>query len=68
MGVFLDTSTVNQISVCMPYGNGDLVSEVAGANAANGINNLTSLISNMNDFNNDTTNSWINGNLSSFII
>ena len=50
MGAFLDATSVSQTSVCMPYGSGNLVSEVGGS-ATDGLNNLTSLISNMNQFN-----------------
>lgn len=49
----------------MPYGDGNIVSQVAGS-AANGINNLTSLIDSLNKFNNATLQGVIQGNLTYF--
>jgi len=43
MGSFLDASTLAKIQVCMPFGDGDLVSQV-GSGAVNGIKNLTSVL------------------------
>lgn len=45
-GAFLSNTTVDQISVCMPYGDGKIVSKVAGT-AADAINNLTSVITSL---------------------
>jgi hypothetical protein len=49
----------------MPYGDGNIVNQVAGS-AANGINNLTSLIDSLNKFNNATLQGVIQGNLTYF--
>lgn len=58
----MSNTTLDQISVCMPYGDGIIVNKVAGTAAA-GINNLTSVISSLKDFNNATLQSYITGNL-----
>jgi hypothetical protein len=47
----------------MPYGDGNIVNTVAGS-AANGLNNLTSVISSLNTFNNATLETYITNNLS----
>jgi hypothetical protein len=52
-GTFLSDTTLNQITVCMPYGDGNIVNTVAGS-AANGLNNLTSVINSLKTFNNAT--------------
>lgn len=46
----VDKDTLNDISVCMPYGNGDILSRI-GINAMAGINNLTEVIKQLNTFN-----------------
>lgn len=51
----------------MPFGDGNIVNTVAGS-AANGINNLTSVISSLNTFSNATLESYISGNLSALMI
>lgn len=51
----------------MPFGTGDIVTQVAGsAGAANGINNLTAVISKLNAFNNTEVQGYITGNLTAF--
>lgn len=59
----MSNTTLDQISVCMPYGDGNIVNKVAGSASA-GINNLTSVISSLNTFNNATLENYIAGNLS----
>lgn len=46
----------------MPFGDGKIVSTVAGS-AADGLNNLTNVIDSMKNFNNVTLRSYISGNL-----
>jgi hypothetical protein len=46
----------------MPYGDGKIVTTVAGS-AADGLNNLTSVISSLKSFDNATLESYITGNL-----
>lgn len=62
----MGNSTANQISVCMPYGDGNLVTTVGGS-AANGLNNLTSVISSLKTFDNVTLQSMIASNLSMLV-
>lgn len=50
----------------MPFGDGDLVGQVAGI-ASNGINNLSNVITSMNLYNETRFSNWIDGNLSYFI-
>lgn len=52
-GAFLSNSTVNQIKVCMPFGDGNIINTVGG-NGANGLNNLTNVITSLKTFNNVT--------------
>ena len=46
----VDSETLYDVSVCMPYGNGDILSRI-GIDAMAGINNLTSVIDKLNKFN-----------------
>jgi hypothetical protein len=50
----------------MPFGDGKIVSTVAGS-AANGLNNLTSVISSIASFDNVTLQSYITSNLSALV-
>ena len=45
----VDSQTLKDISVCMPFGNGDIVSKI-GIDAAAGLNNLTEVIKTLNSF------------------
>jgi hypothetical protein len=49
LGTLFGTTTTNQIAVCMPFGDGNIINSVAGS-AANGLNNLTSVISGLGSF------------------
>jgi hypothetical protein len=57
---------LNQISVCMPFGDGRIVSTIAGS-AANGLNNLTNVITGISSFDNVTFQTYITGNLSALV-
>jgi tetrahydromethanopterin S-methyltransferase subunit B len=49
LGTLFGTTTVNQIAVCMPFGDGNIVNSVGGGATA-GLNNLTSVISGLGSF------------------
>lgn len=59
---FLSANTIDQISVCMPFGDGVIVNKVGGS-ATTGLNSLTTVISNLKSFNNATLQGYISGNL-----
>lgn len=50
----------------MPFDDGNIVNTVAGV-AADGINNLTSVISQLSTFDNVTLESYITGNLTALV-
>lgn len=50
----------------MSFGDGQIVSTIAGS-AANGLNNLTSVITSISSFDNVTLQSYISGNLSALV-
>lgn len=57
----VDNRTLVDISVCMPFGNGDILSRI-GINAVAGINNLTAVINELNQFDVNMYREQIEGN------
>ena len=67
MDTILGTSVTNQLKVCMPFGNGRIIDSLTSGGAMDALNNLTSVINVMGDFNNTQTQGYISGNLTDFM-
>lgn len=57
----------NQLSPCMPFGDGNIIKSIASGSSFDALNNLTSVISTMGSFNNTQIQGWISGNLTTFV-
>jgi len=67
LGNPLGTSVANQLAPCMPNGTGNIINSLASGTSLDSLNNLTSVISTMGSFNNTQIQSWISGNLTTFV-
>jgi hypothetical protein len=51
LNIAFSTTTLQEMGTCMPFGNGDLLKQIAGSTGSEQITNLSSLFTNMTTFN-----------------